>query len=79
MDVLGQDGSDGLYEQDLHDDVFATVDVAERSPRVADLEQVRKWKSPHCYCVVLQLCTHTHSHIHSHKYTHTHTHTHTLT
>ena len=36
MDVLGQDGSDGLHEQDLHDDVFAPADVVMRSPRVAE-------------------------------------------
>ena len=51
MDVLGQDGSDGLHEQDLHDDVFAPADVAERSPREREYSRTSKWKSPHLfYC-----------------------------
>ena len=36
MEVLGQDGSAGLHELDLIDDVCAPADVAERSLRVAE-------------------------------------------
>ena len=59
MDVLGQDGSDGLHEQDLHDDVFAPADVVVRCPRVA--EQV----SGSVFTATVWGCKHTHTHTHT--------------
>ena len=47
MDALGQDGSDGLHEQDLHDDVFAPV---VRSPRV-DLTILHNTICTQCTCM----------------------------
>ena len=57
--ALGQAGSDGLHEQDLHDDVFAPADVV-RSPRVA--EQV----SGSVLTATVWVCKHAHTHTHTH-------------